>query len=119
MRAHLAYVFLLVAGCAGQPTPPAPATVYVNASGAPLEQVSVKNEAGVVDAKRLENAKKEGFTVINKDGETLYCKSWDRTGSRVLKDTQCLTADQIDQWHEQTQQAMQEYMRTNAPKTGR
>jgi hypothetical protein len=116
----LVFILLFVAGCAGQPaSQPPPTATYVNASGQRLEQVSVRNADGDIDAKRLVNAKKEGFTVINKDGETLFCKTWDKTGSRVLKDTQCLTAQQLDLWHEQTQQAMQEYLRTNAPVQGR
>jgi hypothetical protein len=113
MRGIVLLGLLSAAGCAGQPPAEEPRTVYVNASGAALQQVSAAKADGDVDAKRLVNAKKLGFKVINKDGEQLYCRTWDRLGSRVLKDTQCLTADQLDQWHEQTMQAMQEYLRSN------
>ncbi len=116
----LAGVSVLV-GCAGQPAKPPPTapTRYVTASGATVETTdSAANPNGSVDSKRLVEAKKSGFTVINKDGEQLYCRTQDVTGSHVRKETQCLTAQQLDDMQAQTQQGLQQYLRTNAPVQG-
>jgi len=128
MRPFLVLSFLLVAGCAGQPSaPPAtsatapavPATTYIDKNGAPVAQVSAKNAAGDLDAKRLVDAKKAGFTVVNTDGEPLFCRTEPKLGSRIEKETTCMTAKQLDDMHAQTQQGMQQYMRTNAPTSGK
>ena len=111
------------AGCAGTPSsPPPPATApttYISSTGAPVAQVSATNAAGDLDAKRLVDAKKAGFTVINKDGEPLFCRTEPVLGSRIEKQTTCMTAKQMDDIHAQTQQGMQQYMRTNAPVSGK
>ena len=125
MRSILILSFMVVAGCAGQPSAPpttaaaAPATTFVDKNGTAVTQVSATNAAGDVDTKRLVDAKKAGYAVINKDGEPLFCRTDDILGSRTQKQTICLTAKQIDDMHAQTQQGIQQYMRTNAPVSGR
>jgi hypothetical protein len=107
---------LIVAGCAGQPStpPPAPAVTYINTTGAPVAQISATAATGKdLDAKRLADAKKAGYTVINSNGEPLFCSTENVIGSRVQKNTICLTAKEWDDERTRTQQGLNNYMRTD------
>ncbi len=117
MRAAIFVSALMAAGCAGTPDAPPPAapTQYVNSSGKPVAQVQAVSPTGDVDTKRLVQARKAGYTVVNRDGETLFCSKDDVTGSHVRKQTNCLTAKQMDDQIEQTRMGMQSYMHANAP----
>jgi hypothetical protein len=129
MRSFLVMSLIIVtgfaAGCAGTSTPtPTPATApttYINSNGAPVAQVSAKTSTGDLDTKKLVDAKKAGFTVINQDGVELLCRSEPKTGSRIQResDTTCLTAKQWDDLRAQTQQGISNYMRTDAAKGGK
>ncbi len=121
----LSFVVGILAACAGTPSSPPPAaaapTTYIDASGNPVTQVSAKTPEGNLDTKKLAEAKKAGFTVINQDGVELLCRSEAKTGSRITRDTDttCLTAKQWDDMRAQTQQGVENYYRTNAAKGGR
>jgi hypothetical protein len=123
--ASFVFVAGFAAGCAGTPSsPPPPATApttYISATGAPVAQVSAKSPTGDLDTKKLVDAKKSGFTVINQDGVELLCKSEAKTGSRITRDsdTTCLTAKQWDDMRTQTQQGVQNYIHTNGTAGGK
>lgn len=105
----------MVAGCAGQPSSPPPTpTQYVNATGQTLAAAS----SGDVDEKRLADAKKRGYTLVNTNGETLYCRSDFKTGSHVQKETTCLTAQELDSLHDQTHQSLQS-LKPSPPPAGK
>jgi hypothetical protein len=108
MRVALLVSALVTAGCAGQPNNAAPpATRYVTATGEQVNQIQLTTPDGEIDAKRAAEAKKRGYTLVNTNGETLFCRSDLKTGSHLQRDTVCLTASQLDRLHEQTQQALQ------------
>jgi hypothetical protein len=123
MRTILLAGILVIGGCAGQPsttapatgtvaaaatgTAPAPATGAVAApatgtAAAPAsaaaagqpEQTASDDE---LDKKRLAEAIKHGYKVVNTNGEVLYCRSDLATASHIQRNTVCLTARQIDQ----------------------
>ncbi|HUK01216.1 MAG TPA: hypothetical protein VLW26_02960 [Steroidobacteraceae bacterium] len=48
-----------------------------------------------VDATNVEDAEKAGYTVINKNGEKLYCQRNLATGSHIQKETRCLTEAEV------------------------
>ena len=91
-----------LAGCAGQPEHPAaaaPQPVVATAKAPVTRQVPV-------DASNVAEVQRAGYKVVNKDGEKLYCRSDNPTGSRVRTVTTCLTEQELfDQMHE-TQNAM-------------
>ena len=116
MRQTILVTALVIAGCAGQPSTPPP-TRYVAAASQPVLQPTTPG--GDIDAKRLVDAKKEGFAVVNTDGEVLYCRTELRTGSHVVKDTTCLTAKQLDDMHEQTRLGLQNSLKSLPPPQGR
>ncbi len=107
---------LVVGGCVGQPSsPPPPPTRYVTATGQPLTSVSESD----IDAKRLADAKRRGYKVVNTDGETLYCRTDFKTGSHVEKQTTCLTAHELDALRDQTRQGMQTLIKPIGPPQGK
>ncbi|MEA3197983.1 MAG: hypothetical protein QOF32_2035 [Gammaproteobacteria bacterium] len=107
MRITLLVSAIIMAGCAGQPNAPSPDARYVTASGQPVDQIQLSTPDGDVNAKRLADAKKRGYTLVNTDGETMYCRSDLKTGSRIQRDTVCLTASELDALHDQTRRSLE------------
>jgi hypothetical protein len=115
MRITILVGALIMGGCAGQPsTPEAPPTRYVSASG----QAQPTASEGDLNAKRIADAKRQGYTLTNTNGEELFCRSDFKTGSHVERNTTCLTASELDALHDQTRQALQNNIRQNAPAWG-
>jgi hypothetical protein len=116
MRITILVGALIMGGCAGQPnTTEAPPTRYVGASG----QTQPTASEADLDAKRIAQAKKQGYTLVNTNGEELFCRSDFKTGSHVERNTTCLTASELDALHDQTRQALQNNFRQNAPMAGK
>lgn len=100
---------LALTGCAGQSstTHSAPAVRYVSAAGSDTPSMREND----IDATRLAEAKKRGYTLVNSSGEALYCRSDFKTGSRVQTHTTCMTATELDQMREQTRESLRTYTR--------
>jgi hypothetical protein len=79
-----------IAGCAGHPEQPAAANPH---------QVAV-------DASNVADVQAAGYTIVNKNGEKLYCRKDPVTGSRVEFQTTCLTAQELYDRQHETQNAM-------------
>lgn len=118
MRTTMLVIIVLIAGCAGEPSTAPPATRYVNSKGQQLVSAPI-GAGGVVDTKRLLEAKKQGFTLVNADGEVLYCRSEMKLGSHIQRSTDaaCLTAKQLDELHESTRASLQNYLPSASPFT--
>lgn len=119
MRAVLAVSALAaIAGCAGTPSNPEPTpapTRYVTAAGTPQATTSESD----IDPKKIADAKKQGYTLVNTNGESLFCRSDFKTGSHVERNTTCLTAAELDTLHDQTKAAMRNNFQQNAPPSGK
>lgn len=112
VRIILFATLIAVTGCAGQPS--APPTRYV-ATEAPAAAVASSGGQGAAPAaERLATARKMGYTVVNTNGEVLYCRSDLKTGSHVQRDTTCLTADQLQRLHDQTRDDLQNGLKVNS-----
>lgn len=75
-------IFTLIAGCASEPVaPPAPVPQY-EATQKPA-------------ATTLEEAQKLGYTIVNEDGQKLYCREERKLGSHIQKDRTCLTEQEL------------------------
>jgi hypothetical protein len=112
MRATLLASALVIAGCASQPTTTAttPATATPATAPAPAAAAGQPEQTATdpdLEKTRLAEALKHGYRVVNKDGETLYCRSDWATGSHIQKNTVCLTAQQLDDMHQRNQQALE------------
>src|SRR6267154_4510910 len=56
-------------------------------------------------------AQRQGYTLVNKNGETYYCRDEKKTGSRLAHSTVCLTQKDRDSLRQQTQRSLGELTR--------
>jgi hypothetical protein len=63
--------------------------------------------------------KKAGYTIKNQDGETYYCRAEKKTGSRLQRETVCMTEAQIVSLRDETQRRMGDVMRAVPPPQGK
>jgi hypothetical protein len=87
MKHHiLAAATLLIAGCAAQQPASAPDIAPAAAAPAPATTVPTTSEY----------AKKKGYRVVERGGETYFCYDELRLGSRVAERTICLTEAELE-----------------------
>ena len=115
MRYFVLLCAVLLGACAGQPAATVPASTSVAKASQTSATATPVGTDGKIDLEKLANAKKMGFTPVNKDGEVLYCRSDLKTGSRVERETVCMTLAEIDALREQTKQQMGDFARRAAP----
>lgn len=67
-----------------------------------------------IDASNVAEVQRAGYKLVNKDGEKLYCRTDNVTGSRVRTRTQCLTEQELFDQINDTQRTMS-WMNRNSP----
>jgi hypothetical protein len=87
-----------------QPTPP-PAMATATATATNPEVVK----------KALTSKNHAGYTLVTKDGQELYCRTVKKTGSRIQRETVCLTAKEIDELADASRRQMNEMGRRSTP----
>jgi len=78
---------IVVAACAGQPPAPPVAVAATN----PTANAAAKSDAA---ANSDAAARKQGYRVVTKDGQKLYCSRDAQTGSHMSSTSICLTEAQ-------------------------
>jgi hypothetical protein len=101
MRTVIFIVALIAAGCAGAPSEP-PTRVITKASQTVPDPPPAAKGSGI-DPQLVADAKRRGYSLVNQNGEILYCRQNLRTGSHLTSDVTCLTEKELTQLHEQTQ----------------
>lgn len=99
---------ILGAGCAATPQPTVqakPATVQAKPAAPPV------SKDGPLTGEKVLALQHEGYTIINKDGEVLYCRAEPKTGTRITHDTVCLTEKEMVALREETQRDLGNIMR--------
>jgi hypothetical protein len=115
MRAYVMAIALVMAGCAGRP---AMAPKPTGSSVQPAPPVLAPSE-GETRAQRQAQAKAMGYTLVNQDGEDMYCRTSVQTGSRLKKETVCLTASDMGILREATRQTFSSPTLQMPPRQGR
>jgi hypothetical protein len=110
---------MIVAGCAGKPSQPAPTAPTKFVSNAPVVVPTASTQGDADMAKLVLDAKRRGYTVVNQNGETLFCHKDARIGSHLVNETTCLTARQMEDLRRQTQQSMQSFQMQMPPPQGK
>jgi hypothetical protein len=120
MRKLVVSLALLLGACAGQPTTPQPVAQTRVVSNVPVVAPSAMTSGDANDeTKAVLDAKRLGYTVVNQDGQTLYCHKQARTGSHLATETTCLTAREIEELREQTQRTLQSTQMQLPPPSGK
>ena len=97
MRDLLLILALSVTTCASTraETPAVPTSAATTTPAtAPATEVRTSPEKEEL-VKAIETAIKQGYKVVNEDGQTLYCRKELKTGSRVRSNLVCLTEDRL------------------------
>jgi hypothetical protein len=68
-----------------------------------------------VDASNIVEVQRAGYTIMNKNGERLYCSKDPKTGTHLQVTTTCLTEQEWQQVHDATRRTLQTLAPTIAP----
>ena len=101
---------LLTVACASAPKPAATAA----AQASPRAIIPVSKLTG----EQIVALQRQGYKLINNNGETLYCATDFKTGSHLQHDNTCLTEKQMVTLREQTQRGLQNVSTPVPPKNG-
>jgi hypothetical protein len=105
MRAVIFTIALIATGCAGAPS--GPPTRVISKASQTVPDAPPATKGGAIDPALVLDAKRRGYSLVNENGEILYCRQNLRTGSHVTTDLTCLTEKEMTQLHEQTQRVLQ------------
>jgi hypothetical protein len=124
MRIVLFSIGLIIAGCAGNPSGTSPAApsrvVSTTPPAAPATApAATANATAEPTAQKIAEARKAGYTVVNQNGETLFCHKEARVGSHLVTETSCLTEAQMDEVRRRTQEAMRTFQMQLPPPSGK
>ena len=115
-----------LAGCASSPpqkpvasNPSAPAAAAPAAQAAAAAPAQQPELTGPIDGQKLVALEHAGYTLVNKNGQTLYCEINAKTGTRIARDPVCLTEAQLQQLRERTQQSVGNITRMVPPPQGK
>jgi len=120
MRVPSTHVFpLLLAtmlgACASAPK-------LVSAPAAAPAAARVATEVVPVDkltGEQIVALQRQGYKLVNSNGQTLYCMTEARTGSRLQKDNICMTEREMVTLRERTERGLQNTMMQQPPKQGK
>lgn len=71
-----------------------------------------------IDATNIVPAQKAGYKVVNKDGQTLYCKRSLNTGSHLRYSTSCLTEKEWEDLADASKRSVDAMRRDSIPPHG-
>ena len=106
----LCLMVIAVAGCASQQQPTAAAPDAAAKPAAP---------EAMTDAQRLAAAQAAGYTIVNDEGKTLYCRKEMQTGSHARYKKSCLTEREWEQMANSARETMRDVARRQPPPQGR
>src|SRR5450432_2729563 len=104
MRGMIFLAALALSGCAARP-----GFNYDPAQGMPLNNTSPQNPS-YIEAQRLAAAKNLNLHIVTKEGVRLFCRSEFISGSHLIRDNTCYTADQLDLTDARTQQDLKFFL---------
>ena len=96
MRSILGAAVIVLAACASHPA---------------ANQTAGTPKPPQIDAGKVADMEKTGYTIKNKNGERIFCEKEFNTGSHLQTTTYCLTEAQWIRFHQGTDQALDELTR--------
>jgi hypothetical protein len=95
---------IIAAGCAARP-----GFNYDPAQGMPLNITSPQNPS-YIEAQRVAATKNLNLHVVTKDGVRLFCRSEFISGSHIIRDNTCYTAEQLAQMQDRAQRELKNFL---------
>ena len=68
---------------------------------------------------KIADAKKAGYRIVDRDGATMYCRTRMKTGSRVVKETECVTEAELETLGEASRRGLADMARQRPPPQGK
>ena len=88
-------------------------------SAADTPSAQTKAEPKKTLVQRIAEAKKSGYTLVNREGTVLFCRTRLKTGSRLVRETECLTEDEIDMLGDASRRGLADITREQPPPQGK
>jgi hypothetical protein len=127
---------VLIAACSSTPaeTPPsekvaatpavAPTIAVAAAPATPATATTPAQTPDTINGQplspdRIVALQKAGYTFVDRDGQTYACRRDTKTGSRLARETVCMTPAQADALREETQRRLGDMMRNVPPPQGK
>jgi hypothetical protein len=103
-------LILLVVACASGPKPAtAPATAAARRDVVPVDKLT---------GDQIVALQRQGYKLVNSNGETLFCNSEAKTGTRLQHDNVCMTEQEMVALRERTEQSLRNTEMQVPPKQG-
>jgi hypothetical protein len=112
----LALLCALCAACAGQPKAPTPSVESSAAAAVPTTAAPID---GKLTADKIMQLQRQGYKLVNRNGEQYFCRTEKKTGSQLARDTVCMTAQEVESLRDLTQRRMGEIQRNVPPPHGK
>jgi hypothetical protein len=115
------FALLVLSACSG--SPPAKETVAASSASTINPNVALAAPQASADPQKLTperimQLQHEGYKLVDRDGETYFCRTEAKTGSRLARETICMTEPEITRLREQTKQGLGRVMREQPPPQG-
>lgn len=98
------------------PDKPAAPVAVATAAGA---AGSTGTKDGKVTPERILELQREGYKLVDRNGEQYFCRLEKKTGSQIARDTVCMTEKEIQSLRETTQRRMGDMVRQQPPPQGK
>jgi hypothetical protein len=111
--------FLVLSACSGsQPNREPIAKASTPAAPAQPAAPQAEGDPQKLTADRIMQLQREGYKLVNRDGQTYYCRTEAKTGSHLARDTVCMTEEEIIALRDQTKQGLGRVTRELPPRHG-
>jgi hypothetical protein len=111
---------LTLSACSGsQPSKDLAAKASPPTSNPNLAPASQASDPQKLTSERIMQLQHEGYKLVNRDGETYYCRTEAKTGSHLARDTVCMTEAEMTTLRDQTKQGLGRVMREQPPPQGK
>jgi hypothetical protein len=110
---------LALSACSGSPPSKEPvAQAPTPAASAPVSPQPGSSDPQKLTPERILQLQREGYKLVDRDGQTYYCRTEAKTGSRLARDTVCMTEAEMTTLRDRTKQGLGRVMREQAPPQG-
>jgi hypothetical protein len=96
----------LVVACAGTPTAGSPPTATNPQTSQPITAANSK-----LSPEKIAYLQRNGYQLVNRDGEPVYCRTEKKLGSHLARETICMTEHEIETLRDTTQHGLDEMSR--------
>ncbi len=97
-------------------TAPAPQAAAQQPAEKPADKPAA---AGKTLEQKIAEAKKAGYRIVDREGTTMFCRTRLKTGSRVVKETECLTEAEIEMVGDASRRGLADMARQRPPPQGK